>query len=61
MSSMAALVLKGQKSRRFYGLGLKIEEISKGIPQDLQVVREETAWASLLYLIPKDRARPCQM
>lgn len=46
MASMAALVLKGQRSRRFYGLGLKMEEISKGIFPDLQVGREETAWAS---------------
>lgn len=58
MSSMAAQVLKGQRSRRFYGLGLKIEEISKGISPDLQEVREETAWASFFYLIPKDTARP---
>lgn len=29
---MAALVLKGQRSRRFYGLGLKIDEDTKGIP-----------------------------
>lgn len=39
MASMAALVLKGQRSRRFYGLGLKMEEISKGIFPDLQVGR----------------------